>query len=56
MFHTQEHAHGGSSQSVATDEQSTGRRTALRPPAPRVDVDHRHEMLWWVLLIIAFIL
>jgi hypothetical protein len=56
MFHTQEHAQGGSTHGVASDEQSTSRRTLLRPPAPGADANHRHEMLWWVLLIIAFIL
>jgi len=56
MFHTQEHAHHGSTPPVSIDEQSTGRRTRLTPSAPRVDADHRHDMLWWVLLIVAFII
>jgi hypothetical protein len=56
MLHTQEHTHRESTPRVATGEPATGARTWLRPPAQRADVDHRHDLLWWALLIIAFIL
>jgi hypothetical protein len=56
MFYTREPARRDSTRGVASDEQSAGRRTVLTPSAQEVDVDHRHDMLWWALLIIAFIL
>jgi hypothetical protein len=41
---------------TAHDDQPTSGHSRVSPFTNRPDVDHRHNLLWWVLLIIVFIL